>query len=131
MNAAIDWKTLFVTADGRLGRTPFWIAAAILVTFVVFYEAVASSALHWTTGWIVYPAVLFLATCVLSKRLHDRGRSGWYAAPILIALVGVWTGFNSAIDAIFLIILIWAVVELAALSSEQGANRFGPNPLRA
>jgi uncharacterized membrane protein YhaH (DUF805 family) len=129
MNAPLDWKTLFVTADGRLARASFWIAAAILFGVMVFYEAVAGAALHWITGWIIYPVALYFATCILSKRFHDRGRSGWYAAPVIVALIGVWTGLNSVADALFLVILVWAVVELAVLTGEVGANRFGPNPL--
>jgi uncharacterized membrane protein YhaH (DUF805 family) len=131
MNAPIDWKTLFVTADGRLARASFWIAAAILLGVMVFYEAVVGAALHWITGWAVYPVALYFAACILSKRLHDRGRSGWFAAPVLVALIGVLTGLNSVADAVFLVVLIWAGVELAGLSGEVGANRFGSNPLAA
>lgn len=129
MNAAIDWKTVYVTADGRLARAPFWIVAGIILAAVILYEAVAGGALRLVTGWLVYPLALYFGACVLSKRLHDRGRSGWYAAPILMALIGVWSSINSVLDAIFLIVLIWAVVELAVLTGEQGANRFGPSPL--
>ena len=39
----------------------------------------------WLTGWFVYPPVLFVAACVTSKRLHDRGRSGWWAGLVLLA----------------------------------------------
>lgn len=129
MNAAIDWKTLFVTADGRLARTPFWIAGAILLGALIFYEAVANPPIHWITGWFVYPLALFFGACVLAKRWHDRGRSGWYAAPVLIALIGVWSSINSLLDAVFLIVLLWATVELAVLQGEPGANRFGANPV--
>jgi uncharacterized membrane protein YhaH (DUF805 family) len=131
MNAPLDWKTLFVSADGRLARTSFWIAAAILLIVMATYEGLVAgaAALHWITGWPIYLLALFFGTCVLSKRLHDRGRSGWFAAPILFSLIGVWTGFNSPADTVFLVILIWATVELGVLSGEVGANRFGPNPL--
>ena len=27
-------------------------------------------------------------------------------------------------------LLVWAIVELGVLAGEQGANRFGPNPLK-
>ena len=33
-------------------------------------------------------------------------------------------------DFIFGLVLIWAVVELAVLTGEQGANRFGASPLK-
>jgi uncharacterized membrane protein YhaH (DUF805 family) len=40
--------------------------------FAVLYEAFGMT-IHLLTGWLVYPPLLFFATCVLSKRLHDRG----------------------------------------------------------
>jgi uncharacterized membrane protein YhaH (DUF805 family) len=133
MNTPIDWKTLFISAEGRLSRVQFWIAAAILLVIMFVYEGLVAgaAALHWITGWLVYVAALFFGTCVLAKRFHDRGRSGWFALPTLFAVVGVWTGFNSPADTIFLIILIWAAVETVFLTGEVGANRFGASPLAA
>ena len=39
MNGQVDWGTLFFSASGRLSRTPFLIAAAILFGIAVVYEA--------------------------------------------------------------------------------------------
>ena len=75
MNGQVDWSELFFSAAGRAARSPSLIAAAILLALAVFYEAVAPSTLHWLTGWFVYPALFYCGACVLSKRLHDRGRS--------------------------------------------------------
>ena len=72
----IDWRVLFLSPHGRLARAPFWLAAAILIVVLVLYESAVSVALHWVTGWIFYPVMVFCGACVLSKRLHDRGRSG-------------------------------------------------------
>ena len=129
MDGSIGWTDLFWSATGRLGRTPFLIGAAVLIAIAAIYEAWVGSTLHWLTGWFVYPALLYAGACVLSKRLHDRGRSGWWAALILFALVAVWPrphGFGSFI---FTLILIWAGIELGVMQSEAGANRFGPSPL--
>ncbi len=79
---------------------------------------------------MVYPALFFVGACVLSKRLHDRGRSGWFAALVLFALVVVWPIPSTFLDFPFSLIVLWAVVELGVMGSEQGANRYGPNPLR-
>jgi uncharacterized membrane protein YhaH (DUF805 family) len=124
-----DWRTLFVSADGRLGRAPFWVATAILLLAWGTYQSVLNVPLLLLTGWIVYPLLIFFAVCVLSKRLHDRGRSGWYAALIIVALIAIWP-FRGVIDFLFLIVMVWSVVELAILTGEQGANRFGPNPVK-
>jgi uncharacterized membrane protein YhaH (DUF805 family) len=86
--------------------------------------------IHLLTGWLVYPPLLFFATCLLSKRLHDRGRSGWWAALILLSLVAVWPTPTHVLDFLFAGIVLWAIIELGAMPGEQGANRYGPNPLK-
>ena len=57
---------------------------------LALYEAITGPTLQWLTGWFVYPALIFCGACVLSKRLHDRGRSGWWAALILFAVAIVF-----------------------------------------
>lgn len=129
MNGQIDWKTLFISAEGRLARTPFLIAAAILIVVLMIYQSLGIT-VKVITGWLVYPALIYFGACILSKRLHDRGRSGWYAAMILCAFVAMWPRPEGVVDFLFTIVLVWGAVELGVLSGEQGANRFGANPVR-
>ena len=130
MNGRIDWAELFLSATGRLARTPFVIAAVAILVLIALYEAVVHTTLHWLTGWFVYPAVIYAGACLLSKRLHDRGRTGWWAAPIIVALIAVWPRPEGFLDFLFGLIVVWAVVELGVMGGERGANRFGP-PARA
>ena len=130
MNGEIDWRELFLSSQGRLARTPFLIAAAILIAIVTVYEVIFGAAVHWVTGWLVYPPLVFCAACILSKRLHDRGRSGWWAMLVLFSLAAVWPHTPGFFDFLFGLALIWSVVELALMKGEQGANRYGPNPVR-
>ena len=129
MNGRFGWLDLLLSATGRLARTPFWIASAFLIAGAAVYETWAPATLHWLTGWFVYPGLLFMGACVLSKRLHDRGRSGWWAALVLFALVAVWPTPHGVGAVIFTLILAWAVIELGVMQGEDGANRFGPSPL--
>ena len=126
MNGRIDWAELFLSATGRLARTPFVIAAVAILVLIALYEAVVHTTLHWLTGWFVYPAVIYAGACLLSKRLHDRGRTGWWAAPIIVALIAVWPRPEGFLDFLFGLIVVWAVVELGVMGGERGANRFGP-----
>ncbi len=130
MSERSEWAELFLSSNGRLARTPFLVAAAILLGVAVLYEAIAGYTLHWLTGWVVYPALLFSGACVLSKRLHDRGRSGWWALLILVAFIAVWPQPEHFLDFMFCLVIAWAVVELGVMGGEQGANRYGPNPLK-
>ena len=130
MTGQYDWIELFFSSAGRLARGPFLLAALVLIVILTIYEAVTGPTLTLLTGWLFYPAMLFAAACVLSKRLHDRGRTGWLAAVILLAVIAVWPAPAGLFDFLFALVIIWAVVELGVLSGEQGANRYGPNPLK-
>ncbi|MBP7704121.1 MAG: DUF805 domain-containing protein [Caulobacter sp.] len=132
MSGQIDWMELFFSSTGRVARGPFLIAAAVLIAIAALYEGGAADrpTLHWLTGWFVYPGLLFSACCVLSKRLHDRGRSGWLAAIVVLALIVAWPVPVGFIDFIACVVILWAVVELGVMPGEQGANRFGANPTR-
>jgi uncharacterized membrane protein YhaH (DUF805 family) len=129
MNGQIDWGELFFSAAGRAPRLPSWVAAVILLTIAALYEAIPS-VLHWITGWFVYPALFYCGACVLSKRLHDRGRSGWWAALVLLAAVAIWPVPDNFFDGFFVLVALWALIDLGAMPGEHGANRYGPNPLR-
>jgi uncharacterized membrane protein YhaH (DUF805 family) len=125
----VGFAELFFSAQGRAPRLPSLIAAAVLLGLAALYEALVGSALHWITGWVIYPALFYPGACVLSKRLHDRGRSGWWAALILASVVAVWPHPAGFLDFLFFLVLVWAFVELAVMPGEQGANRYGLNPL--
>jgi uncharacterized membrane protein YhaH (DUF805 family) len=132
MSGHTDLVGLFFSASGRASRAQVWLGAVALGGLLALYEALVGEigTLHWLTGWFVYPALLFCGACVLSKRLHDRGRSGWWAALILLAVGAVWPQPSHFFDFLFVLVLIWAVVELGVMPGEAGANRFGANPLR-
>lgn len=121
---------MLFSSAGRLARTPFLITAAIILGVTGLYVGVVGPTLHWLTGWLVYPAMLFCGACVLSKRLHDRGRSGWWAGLVLFALAILSPYPHGFLDLLFLLVMIWAVVELGLMPGEQGANQYGANPDR-
>jgi len=125
----IDWRALFTAPGGRSARAPFWIAVASLFTLSAIYEVVAGPALKFLTFWFVYPVLLASGACVASKRLHDRGRSGWWAALVLFAVILIWPTPYGARAVIALPVMIWTIVELGLLPGEQGSNRFGPSPV--
>jgi uncharacterized membrane protein YhaH (DUF805 family) len=124
----IDWRALFASPVGRCPRPRFWLAAGSLFVVAGLYEAVSDETVKLATFWFVYPAVLASAACVASKRLHDRGKSGWWAALVLIGVALIWRAPDTARLLLAAPILVWSAVELVMLQGEEGANRFGPNP---
>jgi uncharacterized membrane protein YhaH (DUF805 family) len=124
----IDWRELFASPAGRCSRGRFLFAAAALFLLAIVYEAVADSSIKLLTFWFIYPLLLASTACVVSKRMHDRGRSGWWAALVLLGIVLVWRAPNAARLILAAPIIVWSIVELALMAGEQGANRFGANP---
>ena len=131
MNGRLDWTELLFSSAGRLSRAPFIITAAVLFAIAVLFESVTSQPARWILGIFVYGFLLWCGASITAKRLHDRGRSGWWAALVVLAVAAVWTPPQSYLDFLFSLVLIWAAIELCAMPGEQGANRFGPNPLRS
>jgi uncharacterized membrane protein YhaH (DUF805 family) len=100
-------------------RSLSWINAPVL-----FFQAAGSGLLLW----------VFFATSV--KRLHDRDRSGWWIATLVVFSPPFeqftdWLpdvlGFLLAIGIFAL--WIWGSIELFFLKGSRGTNRFGADPL--
>jgi uncharacterized membrane protein YhaH (DUF805 family) len=126
MSGRLDVTELLFSSAGRLSRAPFIATSAVLILLAWLCDAVAPNIL-------AVPVDLFLLFCgaaITSKRLHDRGRTGWWAAIVLLALVAVWNPSQTFLKFPAWMVLAWAVVELCAMPGEQGLNRFGPNPHR-
>jgi uncharacterized membrane protein YhaH (DUF805 family) len=130
MSGQGDLGELFLSSAGRLARLPFLVAAMALIAITALYQRLVGDRLHGLTGWLVYPPLLFCAACVLCKRLHDRGRSGWWAGLVLLAFVVVWPRPHGVLALPFLLVLAGAIVELGVMPGEPGANRYGADPRR-
>ena len=147
----MDWKNLFFSAEGRIGRQAFWIGwlcllgANVVAGWVPFF------------GWALSLASIWCSICIHTKRLHDMGQSGWLVAlPWVVSIVGIFVAIGmigfAAIgnvaalereDPAAILALIAPVLGLFGLltlvnlgfllwiglaDSQRGENRFGPNP---
>ncbi len=126
MNPKIDWFEIFFSSSGRVGAVRFTIAALLLLLLLGVYDSTFKSAMAWLS-FVVYVPLLFSGACVLSKRLHDRGRSGWWSAVILLAVAMVWPGPEGFLDFVAVLVLVWAVIDLCIMPGERGNNRYGPS----
>lgn len=149
----MDWKTLFLSADGRIGRKEFWIGFAIL-----FAASVVLNMLP-VIGQIIGLLLIWPQVCITAKRLHDMGRTGWlmlvpvavaivcsliasltvgaslFSAAILgssgtdmaaagSALAGV--GAASAVMGVALLVYLAFLLWIGLTPSQEGMNRFDP-----
>jgi len=87
---------------------------------------------------IVLLALWVSSVAIAIRRLHDRGKSGWWVL-VFIFVPGLLQGIGSRLgDPLPMMILsvaglavsIWALVELGFLRGTQGDNAYGPDPLR-
>ncbi|MFT3997824.1 MAG: DUF805 domain-containing protein [Asticcacaulis sp.] len=56
--------------------------------------------------------LLWIGLCLMVKRWHDRGRSGWWLLIGLVPVIGQ----------------VWTLIECGFLAGQRTGNRFGPSP---
>lgn len=152
----MDWKTLFFSAEGRIGQSTFWIGWLVLLGVNIV--------LGWIpfVGGVLSLASIYCNVCVTSKRLHDMGKSGFLqvwpwllfiglgvgsiimvAGPAIIA--GLSNADESAVVAAVLaglgamllaqlaafVVVFGFVLWLGVSQGDPGENRYGPPPVAA
>ena len=106
----------YVTFSGRARRAEYWwfILATMIVGFVIaLIDAVIGFGEFGLFGNLWSLAILLPTLAAGVRRLHDTDRSGWWTLMWFLPIIG-W---------------IVLIVFLATRGTE-GANRFGPDPLR-
>ena len=153
----MDWRTLFLSPEGRMNQKDYWIGMLIL-----FVAWVLSHALHLLAP-IVWLLLIYPGVCVYAKRLHDSGRSAWLilvpvvigAAAFILAVifggVGVigalgtmatlgsapaaWGALFAGIGVMLAFLGVAAVAKLIFLlwvglsPGDPGDNAYGPPPV--
>jgi uncharacterized membrane protein YhaH (DUF805 family) len=121
-----DVMALFFDSSGRVGRIGFLLKISVLIIILAVYDGVAGGKIHALTGWVVDWPLFFSAACILSQRLHDRGRAGWWGAPILLAFCLAWPYPNGMIGVAALAATGASGLWLSLTPGEPHFNRYGP-----
>jgi len=145
----------YFTFSGRARRSEYW--WFYLFTLLLGFAAGIIDAIlgTGTEDLGVFGATASLVTLIPSlsaqvRRLHDVGRSGWWiggaiiaAVMFIIVLVGTFgvTGIDESSDnftgafgvAIIIFVIAFFIYAITILvfmcqDSQQGANKYGPNP---
>ena len=117
---------LFLNSTGRISRIRFSAGAVCLVGAWIAVDVFLR-----TPGWLhalIAAALLYSGFCVLSQRLHDRGRSGWWSGPILLAFALAWPQPMTLLGWIAVAGLAFVAVDLAILPGQKAFNRYGAAP---
>ncbi|WP_024353202.1 DUF805 domain-containing protein [Brevundimonas naejangsanensis] len=117
---------LFLNSTGRIGRSRFSAGAVCLIGAWIAVDVFLR-----TPGWLhalIAAALLYGGFCVLSQRLHDRGRSGWWSGPILLAFALAWPQPLTLLDWVATAALALVAFDLAILPCRKAFNRYGAAP---
>ncbi len=117
---------LFVSSSGRMSHAPFIAGLAVLIGLFWLYDLHVGGWMRTATGWMVDLLLFFSACCLLSKRLHDRGRAGWWAGLALLAFHLAWPRPEGVVGWVALVLVAAFAVDLVALPGQASHNRFGP-----
>ena len=122
------FSDLFLTSSGRIGRVAFVVGAVGVLALWAAFDLLAPLKAHDLVGWLVAAALLYSGACLLSQRLHDRGRSGWWSGLILLAFAMAWPRPQAPLDWVAAAVMILVVVDLALLPGQKAFNRYGAPP---
>ncbi len=150
-------KKLFFSFDGRISRGEFWRGLLLLVVLAIagaalYVGAIGLDALlgapkgsrsNAIAVLIIYLLLFSPYLALLTKRLHDRGKSGWWSIVVVIpqyfyafgdamglaAIIGFSNLFHYLSGTLYAAATIWMLIELGLLKGVKGANTYGDDPL--
>jgi len=105
---------LLFSLRGRINRARLWaIAIPFWALFWIAFDWLDST---WGRGSTLPLSGIFLlaALTLCVRRLHDRDKSGWWLALLLVPVIGP----------------AWIFVEVGLLPGVTGDNRYGDDPIR-
>ena len=81
----MNWMWLFLSFTGRINRAKFWTAIAIQLAIAFAFGVLAYVLASYPgdhVSWVLLVILLFpimiSVLAVMTKRLHDRDKSGWW-----------------------------------------------------
>ena len=97
--------------EGRISRGPFWLVylllfAATAAVIVLIGEFAGSNPVLTSIAIVLH---VWIAICVIAKRLHDMDATGWLSIPIVVFPL--------------------AVILVGTFPGTVGPNRYGPDPI--
>ena len=140
----MDWRHLFFGFDGRIARTPYWIAMAIM-----FVAELVAYALSYGRGddrlcALLDLVLLYPEAAVLFKRAHDGDMEAKLVdgyVPLSIVLSGLTIfrlgGVDDRPNGLYWLVALpcmalalYLFVDLGFRRGVSGPNRHGPDPLQ-
>jgi uncharacterized membrane protein YhaH (DUF805 family) len=139
----MDWAYLYTSFEGRIGRSTFWIATAVLLAVELTVYFLAEQMQGDRLNAIADLAFIYPEFAVAVKRAHDRNMPlafliaffiGKAALDLLAVLEMTGTDDQPSMGAVlisvpFTILALFLLVELGFRKGVDGPNEYGPDPL--
>jgi len=142
-------RLLSFNFNSRSDRLEFWrvqVLTLILGGAVALASLVAIQFIGGAGGllFLAFIPLFALSVAVCVRRLHDRGKRGWWYLLFVIVpiacssaaneLLGYSAPMNPLLSLLFslpgLALSVWGLVEIGFLRGERGSNRYGDEPTR-
>ena len=123
---------------GRIGRRDFWVWMILWVlSMTVLFTLANGGMLDFQMAAFILVCLIWPTTCVMVKRLHDRGRHGALGFLLVLAwmlLSGNWQVLGGTLEwtvgrLIPVVIIVMMVIDLGAFVGTQGENKYGKETL--
>ncbi len=106
--------------EGRMRRSDYWLKGALVMIPIGIFNNILmygtrDDGAH-ALAIVIGLASLWPGLALMAKRLHDRNRSAWFIATLLIPVAN-------------LVFVIWITIEVWFLRGTVGPNRFGDDPV--
>jgi uncharacterized membrane protein YhaH (DUF805 family) len=111
-NAVVQAALSWAVPRGRIARGRFVVSFAILLGLGYVLVQGIDSTLGEAAGTVVVALLLWLATALSVRRLHDTGRSAWWMLVLAVPVLGA----------------LWLAWVLLVQRGTDGDNAFGPDP---
>jgi uncharacterized membrane protein YhaH (DUF805 family) len=141
MDRVDGWNRRYLTFQGRLSRIAFWrtwLAVQVFGALVLVLGLFVSAATGKAGALILVPGLALFAIAFASclvRRLHDRGKTGWwlvpyFGGPLLAQGLARSAGAGAGLLVLLLALAafgvnIWMLVEIGFRRGAPAANEFG------
>lgn len=114
-----------LTGDGRITRLAFLLGIGLLAGLALAVDLLPDEGPMGLVAMALRLPLLFSLACLLSQRLHDVGRAGWWIWPILGGLLALNALSNGEATATGALVVVSA---LGLWPGQRRFNRYGVPP---
>ena len=142
----MNWTSLFLSPNGRIGRRDFWIGFVIVMVASLLINLIPGG-----LGALIGLLTLWPQICIHAKRLHDMDRTAWLmllpgVVSVLAGIVGLMTGAMGSdgpggvghpndvvlfgIGAVIVVVGVGFLLWVGLTRGTEGPNTYGVPPRR-